>query len=324
MMADIYFNPNFTKLYEEVEDGEAETFVHQDEHGTISHMFIKRLIPQTEYFENYYDLVTAYGYGGPVVLDVVGDKKQLLENFGKAFEVYCEANMIVSEFIRFQPIYQNQRDFAELYEVALCRKTVATKIHEQQTVLQEFSKSTRKRIRRSFKEGASSQVYFQPTDLTTFKHLYRETMDRLGAKDFYYFSDEYFDQLLANFGSQLLVSEVLVADTVVASELCFISENVLYSHLLGYTDTLAHIEPSAVSSFALTQWSENEGLQYYFHGGGTTNQNNDTLLQYKRRFSNACEFDFYTGKKIWNEAVYDKLTCPQQAELDYFPGYRAW
>ena len=60
---DLYFDENYGKLYEKCEKGEAIIFEYEDENGKISNQFIKRKIFDTEYF----DIVTPYGYGGPVI-----------------------------------------------------------------------------------------------------------------------------------------------------------------------------------------------------------------------------------------------------------------
>ena len=64
---DIYFEPKYGKLYEEMENGTCEVFEHRSSIGIVNHMFIKREIPITIDNTTYYDLVTPYGYGGPLI-----------------------------------------------------------------------------------------------------------------------------------------------------------------------------------------------------------------------------------------------------------------
>ena len=44
-MIDIYFDENYGKLYEEIENGKSEVFEYKTNYGHIRHMFIKREIP---------------------------------------------------------------------------------------------------------------------------------------------------------------------------------------------------------------------------------------------------------------------------------------
>ena len=65
-MPDIYFDPNYGKLYEDAEHGEAEIFVCQTENGKISNQFIKREIPSRRGYPGYMytDLASLYERAG--------------------------------------------------------------------------------------------------------------------------------------------------------------------------------------------------------------------------------------------------------------------
>ena len=66
--------------------------------------------------EKWYDFVTPYGYGGPLITEVEdGAKEQLVKAFYEEFSRYCAEQKIVSEFVRFHPIAQNALDFIEVY-----------------------------------------------------------------------------------------------------------------------------------------------------------------------------------------------------------------
>ncbi len=65
VMIDIYFEPNYGKLYEKIENGNCEVFRYSSAFGNVYHLFIKREIPVRVNNKTYYDLVTPYGYGGP-------------------------------------------------------------------------------------------------------------------------------------------------------------------------------------------------------------------------------------------------------------------
>ena len=42
---DIYFDENYGKLYEKIENGIAQVFTYEDENGKITSQFLKREIP---------------------------------------------------------------------------------------------------------------------------------------------------------------------------------------------------------------------------------------------------------------------------------------
>ena len=81
-MKDLYFEYSYAKLYEKAEKGVAKTFEFNSSDGNIRSLFILRPIPN---MEPYYDIVTPYGYGGPYIYKVSGDKERLINEYGEAF-----------------------------------------------------------------------------------------------------------------------------------------------------------------------------------------------------------------------------------------------
>ncbi|NLM45162.1 MAG: GNAT family N-acetyltransferase, partial [Clostridiales bacterium] len=117
-MIDIYFEPDYGKLYEKMENGKCEIFEYTCELGTVYHMFIKREIETKVDDTVWYDLITPYGYGGPIIKRCEAGKENALVNeFGHAFAQYCKENNIVSEFIRFHPVIKNSELFKDIYDV---------------------------------------------------------------------------------------------------------------------------------------------------------------------------------------------------------------
>lgn len=79
-------------------------------------MFIMRPVPWLIHGVQYYDIVTPYGYGGPMILETNNGEK-LKKEYSEAFGKYCSDHKIVSEFIRFHPIFQNYLDVDDSYDV---------------------------------------------------------------------------------------------------------------------------------------------------------------------------------------------------------------
>lgn len=325
-MLDIYFDPKYGDLYEEVENGVAFTYQYENEHGKIQHMFIKREIPISLDQVIYYDLVTPYGYGGPIILEVDEENKgSLVLEYEKAFKKYCLDNNIVSEFIRFHPIIGNANEFNQIYSVNYLRNTVGTSLSGSDSpFLTEFSKSTRKTIRRSIKEGLSYRVTEGPGKLEKFMEIYYSTMDRNNAGNFYYFDEKYFEKCLEKFGEKIILTEVLYEDKIIASSINFKSGQVLHVHLSGTLSEYLHLSPAYIIKYGTLEWAIENGVELIHYGGGTSNSKEDSLYQFKKRFTKDTEFEFHIGKKIWNESVYMKLCKAQNVEehIAFFPAYR--
>lgn len=325
-MSDIYFEPNYGKLYEKMENGKCEIFEYASELGTVYHMFIKREIDSRVDGIVWYDLITPYGYGGPIITECKkGCRNDLVKQFESKFAEYCKINRIVSEFIRFHPIVGNAKDFKDIYDIFYLRNTVGTSLADFDDPFQsEFSKSCRKNIRRALKAGVTYRITENPRDIGSFKKIYYSTMDRNKASDFYYFDDEYFGQCIELLDRHLLLVEAIYNDQTIAEGLYFIYEKNIHIHLSGTLSDFLHLSPAYILRYAITEWGKEKGYKLIHHGGGRTNSPDDDLYLFKKRFGQNTEFEFHIGKKIWNEELYKKL-CNKKGidfQVDFFPAYR--
>ncbi len=322
MNKDLYFDENYGKLYENTENGKAEIFKYEDENGVVSNQFIKRNIPM---IQDYYDIVTPYGYGGPII-EESKNKEILLQNYNEAFKRYCEKNNIVSEFVRFHPIINNALDFKKIYDVVYMRKTLGTNLEKYNDPIQEeFSKSCRKNIRQCKNKGITVVVTEAPKDISKFKEIYYSTMKRNNATDYYYFKDEYFNKILQYFPQNILTVEAIYEGKTIAMGLYFIYNQILHIHLSGTLTEYLYLSPAYMLRYGATLWAKEHGYKLIHHGGGRSNSLEDSLYLFKKNFARNTEFDFYIGKKIWNEEIYNKL-CEEKhidpEKIDFFPAYR--
>lgn len=323
---DIYFDKNYGKLYENIENGKAEIFEYEDENGKISNQFIIREIPIKLDENSYFDIVTPYGYGGPVIEEcALGKEKQLVESFAKEFEKYCEKNRIVSEFVRFHPLINNAKDFKEVYNAECIRKTLGTNLKKfDEPVQAEFSKSCRKNIRQAINKGITYKITQAPENIHNFKEIYYSTMDRNNATDYYYFDDKYFNSILKYFKKNVLLVEAIFENKAIAAGLYFIYNKTIHIHLSGTLRDYLYLSPAYILRYAATLWGKENGYEMIHHGGGRSNSVEDTLYKFKKGFAKNTEFDFFIGKKIWNEEIYKELCRMKQIDLneEFFPAYR--
>src|SRR5699024_2483567 len=322
-MLDIYFESNYGKLYETVENGESIVFEYESQHGKIKHIFIKREIPTLINDELYYDIVTPYGYGGPIIVDAT-NISEIVTEFELAFKKYCLENNIVSEFIRFHPIVENYSDFERVYDTTYLRNTVGTNMEYEEVFATEFSKSTRKTIRRSLRDGITYETIENPTNLKSFMDVYYSTMDRNKATDYYYFDKKYFNDFLKYFNDKLLLVNVKMDDEIIASSLNLIGNNILHVHLSGTLTEYIKYSPAYIIKYATVEWAKDQQIDVIHYGGGTTNGSEDSLFKFKKIFGQNTEFEFHIGKKVWNEEIYDLLCSENNIDksIEFFPAYR--
>src|SRR5699024_5496764 len=319
-MLDIYFESNYGKLYETVENGESIVFEYESQDGKIKHIFIKREIPTLINDEVYYDIVTPYGYGGPLIVESI-NKVELVKGFEREFKKYCLENNLVSEFIRFHPILKNYSDFESVYDTKYLRQTVGTSMNHEDVFTKEFSKSTRKTIRRSLRDGITYEFIENPNNLKSFMDIYYSTMDRNKATDYYYFDENYFGSFQEYFNDKLLLVNVKIDNKLIASSLNLIGSEILHVHLSGTLTEYMKYSPAYIIKYATVEWAKDQQIDVIHYGGGTTNSSEDSLFKFKKRFGQNTEFEFHIGKKVWNEEIYDSLCSENNIDksIEFFP-----
>lgn len=326
-MNDLFFEEAYGKLYERMEHGVCEEYVFQSAYGEIKHLFIKREIPMLIHGERWYDAITPYGYGGPRIMRcATGCHSDLVTAFEHAFREYCKDQRIVSEFVRFHPIFDNARDFSNCYDVTFQRETVGTTLDGfDDPVASEFSKSARKTLRRSLNAGVTCRITVAPSDLGRFKEIYYETMSRVHADSYYFFDDTYFDSCLLKFADKIILAEAIYEGQVIAAELHFLYDGIMHTHLSGTVHDFHQLSPIYVLQYGAVRWGKENGVKLIHAGGGRTNDEEDPLYKFKKKFGQHTGYRFYTGRKIWNAEIYEELCKKSRANPDepFFPAYRA-
>lgn len=326
--SDIYFDDNYGKLYEKADKGTAVVFMYQSPLGKIKHQFIKRRIPAEllREGEEYFDIVTPYGYGGPLILQCdAKDNEELVNDFIREFSVYCKKEKIVSEFVRFHPIAENALDFKQVYNPVWDRNTLGTNLEFDDPVQSEFTKSCRKSIRQALNKGVSYRITYQPESLKAFQDVYYATMKRNEAAEYYYFDDDYFADCVKYYKDNLLLIEILLEDKVIAAGMYFLYDKTIHVHLSGTMSEYLYLSPAYVLRYVLACWGKEHGYEMIHHGGGRSNAADDSLYLFKKQFASKTQFDFYVGRKIWMPQKYSQICSDNgiSEENAYFPAYRA-
>lgn len=325
---DIYFEPAYGRLYENGTDEVCEQFLYESETGTVSSVFIKRRIPVHTDDGEWYDIITPYGYGGPVITKLADPEKkeELISGFMSSFGEYAKENRIVSEFVRFHPIIGNGVDFKEAYQSIYDRKTVGTNLTYEDVVAAEFSKHKRKDIRRILNDPEIRyEIDEHPESLSDFYEIYYSTMDRDHADGYYYFGERYFNRILETFPENVITCRVFYRDAVIAMGVYFRYKKLLHAHLSGTLTEYLKYSPAYILKYALALYGHDHGYEVIHYGGGTSASPDNGLYKFKKDFGKNTDFDFYIGKKVWNREVYDRLCELTGTDKDsaFFPAYRA-
>ena len=298
---DIYFTSQYYKLYGKEKNSIPEIFVYKDEKGNLGfYPFIKRLVEWKGLEEPYYDIETAYGYGGPLVST---NNLDFIYQFESEFLRYCEEERIIAEFIRFHPLIKNENIMKEKIQIIHNRFTVELDLtcDIQDIWMYQISSQNRNTIRKCYKNGLHVR---QSKNYDNFIEIYYETMKHVEADEFYYFDKEYFNMLCMD--KSYILLEVIYQEKVIASAIFIGYGEYFHYHLSGSRREYLNLAPNNILLWEAIMFAKQKGYKKMHFGGGRSDSHKDSLFLFKKHFSKSVN-DFYIGKRIHNSKIYNYL-----------------
>jgi len=322
----IYHHPQFLLAEEKAEDYRTYLYILAEKEGFVILPSIKRRINDIEIFKNeteeYFDLVTPHEYSGVIASEY---NEELIRLFYKKLSVFCKNNQIIFSFIRFNP-YRREHELAENF----CLIKSADQVYidcNQEDITKEFSKLRIRNLKKARKEGMSCvKVTKVLKNTEIFVELYRKAMERLNAKRFFYFNEEYFEQLFKlDFADVFFVYDfekqnVLAAAIILKDDF----NQVAYYHLACRN---AEIDVNCAMVLLIESFSkelQEEGYTTVHLAGGPT----ESLRQFKERFSTR-RIEYYIGYNEIDNLRYRELCqlyCEKNVKYkdsDFLPLYRS-
>ena len=264
------------------------------------------------------DAITPYGYGGPVA---VGTEPPVVD-FYELYNGWCTANGVVSTFIRFHPLFANQRQAPGGVDVERLADTIAWSLDRDVDLFTGLHPKHRNKVRKARAGGFEIAVREAPESLAEFAALYEATMSRLGASDFYFFPGEYWLSLEAGLRDQIVLVEARLGSELAAAALCFATAPWLHYHVSGTSERAREAGAANLVLFEAACWGQEHGLQQ-FHLGGGLGGREDTLFHFKQRFFPEGRREASIGKLVHDAEAYRALAGLSELRLDgFFPAYR--
>ena len=299
---DVYFTPDYYSLYQNYGDGEALCCVFEKNGNIALYPFLKNPILPLGYEldKEYYDIQGAYGYNGLIASTV---DSTFIAEFWKEFDFFCQENDIIAEFMRFHPLLNNQRLASTKMKTFFSRHTVALdlSLSLDEIWTQQFSSKNRNMIRKAEKEGVT---IVESDDYETFRKLYDGTMTNLNAENYYYFPQSYYDEYQASFRDNSILYFAMLDGKVIAGSMFMFSGNYAHYHLSARDREYSKYAANNLILWHGIQKAKERGCKWFHFGGGTTVDENDSLLIFKQNFSKT-KTEFWIGKRVHNQAVYD-------------------
>lgn len=263
------------------------------------------------------DATTPYGYGGPAGTGSTAP----VGRFWERYQDWCEENGVVTSFIRFHPLFANQRTAPPCARVELLAGTVGWRL-DLPSLFAGMHGTHRTACRKAARAGVGVAALESPADLSPFASLYEETMHRVGAVGFYHFPQAYWDAL-ARLRERIVVFEAEEGGEVLASAVCLATPPWLHYHLAATAERGRVLGASNLLLYEAACWARERGYER-FHLGGGAGGREDSLLSFKRRFDPGGMLECAVGKLVHDPAEYRALTGHDVEDLaGFFPAYRA-
>jgi len=326
---DYYHTPQYLELSSRYECGEPIAFWAEDDHGTLLIPLISRQFPEGYRVPaNWRDLTSPYGYASPIFL-----AKSPCASIGRYLEEFIHVSYdldYVSVFLRLHPLFPLKFDYLpDRCTLVRHGQTVTMDLSlDDDQAWREMRENHRKGIKKLIHGGYQAEMdngrYWND-----FIRIYRETMKRVNATDFYFFSDSYFEDLKAHFEEKVhLCTVTSPGGELAAAGLFFTSGVVVEFHLAGTAGCHAQKAPSKLMFEHVRRWAREAGCTS-LHIGGGVGGGNDSLFNFKIGFSKQVN-DFYTMRIIVNSERYTETslnTGCEEGSIDgtdgFFPVYRS-
>lgn len=325
---DLTHLPAFARVYEDKGDGVAACLVYDSAAGTVVYPHIRRPLcglPFSHPYGGHCDMVTPYGYGGPLhdAADAV-TAARLLGDFRTAVSDYAGEHRVVSEFIRFHPLLQNHAGHEGLLRSLFLHQEnvlVDLRANDQQRLL-DYRESYRHCIRQARRAGLEVSLSDPRIDGEVFARLYRETMRRHGQTGYLDLPASFFSDLFARLGRNALLFCVRKGDEIAAAGV-FLRHGDNLDYFLSASNTgLLPFHPNHLLLHEVACWARAQGLLTLHLGGGRP-----SLVFFKSGFGGG-RAPYFIGQHVHDDAAYAGLTAARSAAdpdfqpSGFFPVYR--
>lgn len=305
--ADVYHGAAYHRVAEANGDGEALLFVAEEADRVLIHPFLRRPIDRvgtTAVSGGWCDLESVYGYVGPLG---EGLDPGFVDRAWAAFDDWCSRERVVAEFVRFNPLLENERLAPASMEVVLDRETVVLRLPpEGDQLWASYPSVQRNMVRKAEAAGLVGTILEPEEGIGVFRELYAETMERVGADPYYRFGDWYFASLVSELAQRLRVVVVTGSEGVAAAALLLAAPPRLHYHLSASRPWAASLGAGNLLLHTAAGFGVERGYDAIHLGGGRTAAPDDSLLRFKLSVSRQ-RAPFYTGRRVHDAEAYRDL-----------------
>lgn len=297
-----------------------------DSNSTLLLPLLLRPIENT----NYNDATSVYGYAG--ILTAIINEHFNKQNFHKELNECFIENKIVSVFSRLHPYIKHQEAPLDgLGTITALGKVVYIDLND---TLEDQRRMFNRRMKTYLNKSRKICTVIESKredHLQIFMDLYRDTMKRVHADKRYFFSDEYFQQLMfsKDFNAKLLLNIHNESQSISGGALFLEKGSFVQYHLSALNEDFHDLNCIKLIIDEMRIKSTNTEFDYLNLGGGR-GSNEDSLFAFKSNFSKKFK-DFKVWRYVVDEKAYKQLVEKhtrdsneaESANDEFFPMYRS-
>ncbi len=331
---DVYHLPEYVKLDSQRTNTKPEAFLLEDGDNIFFAPYLLRSCSDivTGETSDLYDVISPYGYSGILMNEAAMSNPEFPDFALIQFKQQLKQRGVCSAFLRLHPILGEK--FSQVFQTDPLTKsgqTVSIDLNlSEEQIWAKTRRGHQSTINKCMRLGLSAKIVPYADFIDEFIDIYEETMNRVKAKDSYYFSRDYFKGLL-NLGDQVHLGVVESESQIVCVCLFFESCGIVQAHLGGTRTEFLKQSPFNLLLHHTRLWAKDRG-NTYLHIGGGVGGNKDNLYTFKSGFSKQ-RHDFLTLRSVVNNAKYDDLlefransvnkSVEELIQSEFFPAYRA-
>lgn len=293
---------------------------------------VDNLFEQYEISEDFWDIVSPYGYPGIIFSpDAYHDANFIEQSINQLIAV-LDTQGVCSAFLRLHPLLN--QGLHQVLSSDICQVTGETISVDltlsEAEIWQQTRPEHRNHINRCKRSGFTARMADYCDYIDEFVLIYTETMDRVEAQRNYYFNSEYFNNL-ASLKEKIHLCIIEWNNQVVCASLFTECCGIFQYHLGGTKGEFLKQAPSKLMHDYARFWAKGRGNKE-FHMGGGLGGSKDSLYHFKAGFSKQ-SYPFLTLRLIPNQDRYKDLVelrakvlntqSDKLLESTFFPAYRA-
>ena len=255
---------------------------------------------------HYKDAISVYGYSGILCSDTSENFNK--EKFYKALNTYFKENNIISVFSRLHPLLDCQENVLDgLGQIITLGKVVY--IDLTYTLEDQRSKFNR-RLKTYLNKSRNLCTVINGSSeehKDIFVNLYEDNMKRVNADDCYFFSNNYYNDILRSneFDAVLKLCIHNESQKIIGAALFIKTGDIVQYHLSGMSEETFDVDPIKLIIDEMRIEATNEGYKVFNLGGGR-GSTEDSLFRFKSGFSKDFK-SFKVWKYVVNNGVYKDL-----------------